>query len=195
MGYFPAFLRFDDKKVLLIGGGAVAYEKLLHLLDFTKNISVISLDVCANIQAVIESNDLTYHDRAYKRGDIASYDIVVVAVNDISLQTDIYIESREYRCLCNFVDLPQNCDFTFGSYIKKDDLVVAISTSGVSPALAKQLKLYLQDFIPSSIIKFLEEMRHLRETLPKGKERMELLSQKAKEYINNLKNQNPEHNK
>lgn len=195
MSYFPAFLRFDNKKVLLIGGGAVAYEKLLHLVDFTKSISVIALDICQDTKRLIESNDLTYHNRAYKKGDIAGYDIVVVAVNDISLQIDIYIESRGHRCLCNFVDLPQNCDFTFGSYIKRDDLVIAISTSGASPALAKGLKLYLQDFIPSSITKFLEEMRHLRETLPKGKERMELLSQKAKEYINNLKNHNPEHNK
>lgn len=188
MSYFPAFLKFDDKKVLLVGGGAVAYDKLLHLLDFTKNISIIALDVCVNTREIIESNELVYHNRAYKKGDIASFDIVVVAVDDISLQQEIYHESREYRCLCNFVDLPQNCDFSFASYIKRDDLVVAISTSGASPALAKELRSYLQDFIPTGISKVLDEMRRLRETMPKGKERMQTLSQMAKEYIDSLRN-------
>ncbi len=81
------------------------------------------------------------------------------------------------------MDSVDYCDFIFPSYIKKDDLTIAISTSGASPALAKHLRIYLSKLIPSSISAFLNEMKKLRKTLPKGKERMKMLDKKAKRYF------------
>ncbi|MCK4737412.1 MAG: bifunctional precorrin-2 dehydrogenase/sirohydrochlorin ferrochelatase, partial [Sulfurimonas sp.] len=80
------------------------------------------------------------------------------------------------------------CDFIFPSYVKKDDLTVAISTSGASPAMAKHLRIYLQNLIPSGISEFLVEMKNLRKTLPKGKERMKMLDKKAEDYIKTWSN-------
>jgi len=109
--------------------------------------------------------------------------VVIVAVDDIPLQAEIFQESKEYNCLCNSVDSVDYCDFIFPSYIKKDDLTIAISTSGASPAMAKHLKLYLKEMIPDSISDFLKEMKQLRRTIPKGKERMKMLDEKAQNYI------------
>jgi precorrin-2 dehydrogenase/sirohydrochlorin ferrochelatase len=86
------------------------------------------------------------------------------------------------------VDSVDYCDFIFPSYIKKDDLTIAVSTSGASPAMAKHLRQYLQNLIPESIGEFLKEMRNLRKTLPKGKERMKMLDEKAKKYIEDWSN-------
>ncbi len=183
MAYFPAFVKLDNKKILIVGGGKIAYEKLGHLLDFTPSISLIAKEFCDDIISVIEDNTLEYDQRAYRTGDIKGFDIIIIAVDNLSLQAEIYGESRQYRSLCNAVDSVDYCDFIFPSYIKKGDLTLAISTSGASPALAKQLRIYLQKIIPDSITEFLSEMKSLRKNLPKGKERMLLLEEKAKKYV------------
>lgn len=185
MSYFPAFLKLDDKKILIVGGGKIAYEKLGHLLDFTPNISVVSLEVCDEMKREIEEKNLHFEKRGYKKGDIKEFAVVIVAIDDIPLQAEIFKESKEYKCLCNCVDSSEYCDFIFPSYIKSGDLTVAISTSGASPAVAKQLKAYIKSLIPSDIGEFLQEMKKLRESLPKGRERMKMLEMKAKEYFNN----------
>ncbi|MBW6488798.1 bifunctional precorrin-2 dehydrogenase/sirohydrochlorin ferrochelatase [Sulfurimonas sp.] len=183
MSYFPAFLKLDNKKILIVGGGCIAFEKLEHLLDFTSDISIIALKLSPDMKRVIEARGLYFEKRAYNEGDIKDFAVVIVAVDDIGLQARIFAESKNYNCLCNSVDSVDYCDFIFPSYVKKDDLTIAISTSGASPAVAKHLRKYLQKLIPASIGDFLQEMKELRKTLPKGKERMKMLDKKAEDYI------------
>lgn len=188
MSYFPAFLKLDNKKILIVGGGYIAYEKLEHLLDFTSDISIIALELSADMKRVIEEKGLNFEKRGYEKGDIKDFAVVIVAVDDIPLQAQIFAESKNYNCLCNSVDSVDYCDFIFPSYIKKDDLTIAVSTSGASPAVAKHLRKYLQELIPSSIGEFLQEMKDLRKSLPKGKERMKMLDKKAEDYIKTWSN-------
>ncbi len=183
MSYFPAFIKLDYKKILIVGGGYIAYEKLDHLLDFTHDIYIIALELSDEMLSRIKKENLGFEKRAYKDGDIKNFSVVIVAIDDIPLQAEIFKESKNYNCLCNAVDSVEYCDFIFPSYIKKDDLTIAVSTSGSSPAMAKHLRIYLQQLIPDGIGKFLEEMKSLRKSLPKGKERMKMLDEKAKKYI------------
>lgn len=188
MSYFPAFLKLDNKKILIVGGGKIAYEKLDHLLDFTDDITVIASELSTQMQERIEQEKLPFEKRAYQAGDIEGFAVVIVAVDDIPLQSAIFNESKRYNCLCNAVDSVDYCDFIFPSYVKQGELTIAISTSGASPALAKHLRRYLQGLIPSNISEFLDEMKQLRRTLPKGKERMHMLDKKAENYIKNWRN-------
>ncbi|WP_297443742.1 bifunctional precorrin-2 dehydrogenase/sirohydrochlorin ferrochelatase [Sulfurimonas sp.] len=183
MSYFPAFLKLEGKKILIVGGGNIAYEKLEKLLDFTTDIHIVAVEFSQMMTAKIKEKGLTYEQRTYKKGDIAEVAIVIIAVDDISLQAEIFEESKEYKCLCNAVDSVNYCDFIFPSYMKEGDLTIAVSTSGASPAMAKYLRTYLQELIPKNIGRFLQEMKVLRLTLPKGKERMKTLDEKAKNYI------------
>ncbi|WP_457744252.1 precorrin-2 dehydrogenase/sirohydrochlorin ferrochelatase family protein [Sulfurimonas sp.] len=183
MGYFPAFLKLDNKKILLVGGGNVAYEKLIHLLDFSKNIDILSKNFSDEMRYKIDEMNLKYEQRTYLKGDISEYAIVVIAIDDITLQSEIFEESKNYKCLCNAVDSVDYCDFIFPSYIKEGALTIAVSTSGTSPAMAKHLRRYLQNLIPQNINDFLQEMKELRKSLPKGKKRMKMLDEKAKRYI------------
>ena len=170
-------------RILIVGGGNIAHEKLVHLLDFTHDIDIITQECSESMREVVEQHAIVCELRPYKEGDIDGYGIVIVAVDDIGLQEQIYRESKRYDCLCNAVDSIDYCDFIFPSYIKKGDLTIAVSTSGASPAMAKHLRIFLEKLIPESITEFLIQMRLLRKRFPKGKERMKMLDAKAKEYI------------
>jgi precorrin-2 dehydrogenase/sirohydrochlorin ferrochelatase len=184
MAYFPAFIKLDDINILIVGGGYIASEKLEHLLDFTSNIKVIAPYLSDHMKDMITTNDLKYEDRKYLKKDIDDFAIVVVAVDDISLQKEIFQEAKLLpKCLVNSVDSVNYCDFIFPSYVKKGDLTIAVSTSGSSPAIAKHLRIYLETIIPNSIVEFLKEMKSLRISIPKGKERMKLFDKKSKDYI------------
>jgi precorrin-2 dehydrogenase/sirohydrochlorin ferrochelatase len=157
------------------------------MLDFTSNIAVIAPELSEHMREMIDTNALSYESRIYKEGDIDGFGIVIVAVDDIPVQASVYEEAKVKGILCNAVDSVDYCDFIFPSYIKNGDLTIAVSTSGASPAVAKHLRRFLESIIPPSISDFLKEMKTLRSTLPKGKDRMMLLDEKAKDYFKNLR--------
>ncbi len=186
MSYFPAFLNIDNKKILLVGGGKIAKDKIEKLLDFTKNITIISQNISPEIRTYIEDFQLKFLEREYEKGDIEGFYMVIVAVDDINLQKEIYYESRGKNILINSVDLIEYCDFIFPAYIKKGDLTISISTSGQSPAIAKYLKRFILKLLPKDLESFLQSMKECRKSIVKGKERMKILDKKAKDYFDKL---------
>ena len=183
MSYFPMFMDMQRLKVLVVGGGAIATEKLEKLVDFTKEITVIALRIEPQAQALIATHGLTVYQRAYETGDIEGFDIVIVATDTVALHKAIYEESRGSRILVNSVDNTDYCDFIFPSYIKRDDLTIAFSTGGASPAFAKQIRRHFENVIPDSVGEFLKKMKALRTTMPKGKERMNYFDTLVAEYF------------
>ena len=184
MAYFPAFLQLESKRILLVGGGAIALEKLEKLLDFSKEITIIASEISEEIVRTAKDHCLTLLQRPYHKGDISGFDIVIVATDTIDLHKAIFEESRNSRILVNSVDDTRYCDFIFPSYIKRGDLTIAFSTSGASPAFAKHIRRYFQELIPENVDEFLEKMKQLRKELPKGKERMKKFDIMAKDFIN-----------
>ena len=183
MAYFPMIYNLENKKVLVVGGGNIATEKLEKLVDFTKEITVIAKEVSLECNQLIKEHCLSLYQRPYKEGDIDGFDIVIVATDDIKLQEDIYKESRNKHILVNSVDNTKYCDFLFPSYIKRGDLTIAFSTSGASPAFAKHLRRYFEKAIPDGVEEFLSKLKNLRKTMPKGKERMAYFEKLVSEYF------------
>ena len=183
MAYFPMFIAMENVKVLVVGGGTIATEKLEKIVDFTKEVTVIAAEISPEAQRVISDHCLTLYQRPYRKGDIESFDIVIVATDTVELHRAIYEESRPLRILVNSVDNTDYCDFIFPSYIKEGDLTIAFSTSGASPAFAKQIKQYFRERIPENIDDFLQNMKHLRTKLPKGRERMQKFEEMVREYM------------
>jgi len=179
------YMDMDNLRVLLVGGGVIATEKLEKLIDFTKEITIITKELSPEADIIIKDNSLTLYQRAYRQGDIDDFDIVIVATDGVELHKSIYEESRGSRVLVNSVDNTAYCDFIFPSYIKRGDLTISFSTSGASPAFAKQIRAYFQNIIPDNIEEFLNEMKRLRTILPKGKERMKKFENIVSNYISN----------
>ena len=183
MSFFPMFMDMKNLKVLVVGAGYIATEKLEKLIDFTKEITVIALRVEEDAKCLIDENALTLYQRAYKTGDIEGFDIVIVATDTVALHKAIYEESRGSRILVNSVDNVEYCDFIFPSYVKKEDLTIAFSTGGASPAFAKQIRQHFEKIIPENVGAFLTKMRSLGVTMPKGKERMQYFESLVEEYF------------
>ena len=183
MSFFPMYMDMQDLKVLLVGGGAIATEKLEKLVDFTKEITVITSEISMEADRLIKDHCLTLYQRAYKKGDIHGFDIVIVATDTVALHKAIYEESRGSRILVNSVDNTDYCDFIFPSYVQKGDLTIAFSTGGASPAFAKQIRRHFENIIPDSVADFLTKMKGLRSTMPKGKERMVYFDSLVEKYF------------
>jgi len=183
MSFFPSYINLNNKKILLVGGGDIALEKLEKLIDFTQDISIIAKEVSTKFLNFATRYQIPIIQKTYQEGDIDGFDIVIVATNTISLHQEIYQESRDSRILVNSVDNTAYCDFIFPSYIKNGDLTISISTSGASPAMAKRVRIYIEKLIPSNIGEFLKEMKSLRKTMPKGKERMKFFEEKSNKFI------------
>lgn len=183
MSYFPLFLKLEDKKVLIVGGGIVANRKLEKALEFTKSIKIVSLKCIDLVTKNANSFNLVVEEKAYELNDINGFDIVIVATDNIDLQKQIYKDTREKNILFNCSDIEELNDFVFPSYIKEGDLTIAISTNGSSPSFSRKLKAYIKNILPDDVKEFLQEQKYLRKTLPKGKTRMEEFKSRVNEYF------------
>jgi len=177
------YMDMQDLKVLVVGGGYIATEKLEKLVDFTKEITVIASEISVEANQLVKDHCLTLYQRAYRKGDIDNFDIVIVATDTVELHKAIYEESRGSRVLVNSVDNTDYCDFIFPSYVQKGDLTIAFSTGGTSPAFAKYIRRHFEKIIPDSVGDFLKKMKDLRSTMPKGKERMQYFDTLVEKYF------------
>jgi len=183
MSYFPAFIQLEEKRILLVGGGRIASEKLEKLLDFTTDITILATKISDEVSETASRHSLETVTREYRRGDIEGYDIVVVATDTVELHREIFEESRDSRIMVNSVDDTAYCDFIFPSYLKRGDLTIAFSTSGASPAFAKHIRRYFENIVPESTSAFLDRMKSLRNELPKGEERMKKFDEMVREFM------------
>jgi len=181
--FFPAFISLENKKILIVGGGKIAYDKLEKLLFFTTDIKIISKEFDENLLKLAKENGINCQKKEYSLDILDGIDIVIVCVDDLEIHKKVFEDSRDKRILVNSVDKKEFCDFIFPSFIKRGDLTIAISTNGSSPAISRYLKKYIENKLPSGIDEFFQEMKRLRNTLPKGKNRMQILSKKAKDFF------------
>ena len=183
MSFFPIYIDLKNLKILVVGGGHIASEKIEKLIPFTKKITIITSETSMEIHTLIRDHGLILHQRAYEKGDIEGFDLVVIATNTLELHKTIYEESRASRIFVNSVDSTKYCDFIFPAYVQKGDLTIAFSTGGASPAFTKKMRQYFEKNIPNSVAFFLEKMKSLRATMPKGKERMKYFDALVERYF------------
>jgi len=166
---FPIFVKFNSLRVLLVGGGAVALEKLDALIKGNPDLKlrIIAKELIASEikdrLKIMPNTKLSI--RKYEKQDLKNTDLVIVAANNDKLNHKIRKQCRKRNILVNVADTPDLCDFYLGSIIKKGDLKIAISTNGKSPTLAKRMRQYLEEAIPDDIQFLMDNLRELRNQL------------------------------
>ena len=138
--YYPVYLDLTDKLCLVIGGGAVAEDKIAKLKGFGARISVISPVLTPSLQACAERGELEWHPREYQPGDLRGVFLGIAATNRRDVNESIFKEATELGVLMNVVDKPDQCSFIAPSVVKRGEVTLAISTGGASPALARKLR-------------------------------------------------------
>jgi siroheme synthase-like protein len=147
MGYYPIFLEMTGRPCLVVGGGAVAEGKVKGLLAAEANVTVVSPDLTAQLQALLASGRTAWLSRPYRDGDLAGFEVCMIATDDGAVNAAVAAEGRRRGVWVNAADDPANCDFILPSVVRQGSIVVAASTGGSSPALARRLREELTDFL------------------------------------------------
>lgn len=147
MQYFPLFHRLSDKTILVVGGGDIAARKI-HLLQRSGcRIQVVA----PSILPVIANNpNCDCELRSFDPADIDGKALVVSATDIEEVNQRVSKESRARGVLVNVVDSPELCDVIFPSIVDRDPLIIAITSSGQAPVLARSVRAKLESTIPAS---------------------------------------------
>jgi siroheme synthase-like protein len=165
---FPVFVKLNQLRTLLIGGGNVALEKLNAIINnsLEAKITVVAETVLPEIYLLPNQHlNLTITQKSYDANDLNDIDIVFVATNNNALNEKIVAEAHQRGLLVNVADKPALCDFYLGSIVQKGALKIAISTNGKSPTMAKRLKEVLNNAIPSTIEESITNLHSIRNGL------------------------------
>ena len=165
---FPVFLKANQLKVLIVGGGFVALEKLTALWSNSQEAEVrlVAPEIKNEIRDFLQlGKKLHIEERKFEKSDLEGVDWVIIAVGELGLSEAIRIEAKKQNLLVNVADKPNLCDFYLGSIVTKGNLKLAISTNGKSPTFAKRLKQVLNESLPDNIEHSLDNLNRLRENL------------------------------
>ncbi len=189
--YYPAFLNLKGKKVIVIGGGKVAERKAFTLLKTGADVTIISPEVTKRIEREKLKGRIKHISRQYKKSDSKKTFLIIGATDSQEINKKV---SQDAPCLVNVVDSPSLCNFIVPSVIKRGSLIIAISTSGISPALSKSLRRELEKLYSPEFAKYLRLLEKIRQKaikeIPDKKERTEFLKSLASEEIIKLLRKN-----
>jgi precorrin-2 dehydrogenase/sirohydrochlorin ferrochelatase len=145
MKYYPVHLDINNRNCIVVGGGGVGTRKVKTLLDCGARVTVVSLEVSPHLQDLAASGDIILAQRSYKSDDLSGMFLVIGATDDEKLNKQISSDADRRNMLCNIADRPEVCNFILPAIVHRDDLVITISTSGQSPAMAKKLRKTLEN--------------------------------------------------
>lgn len=162
---YPVFLNLKDRLCVVVGGGNVAERKVQGLLHTGAKIKVISPELTETLHTLNEEGKIIWIPRGYQPGDLQGAFLVITATNNPQVQKEVFQEAEERGIPCNIVDNPQLCSFIVPSLIRRGELIIAISTSGASPAVAKRLREQLELLFSEEFSLYLKVMRLIREEI------------------------------
>ena len=162
MSYYPVFLQLENKIALVVGGGKVAQRKVETLLRYGASIHVVSKVLTDKLKQLIEINKVRLLGEEMREEFLDGAFIVIAATDDKELNSKVSESARKRGLLVNAVDQPADCNFIVPSIVRKGALSIAISTSGMSPALAKKIRKELDGQFGNEYETFLNVMGSLR---------------------------------
>jgi len=145
MSNFPICLNIEGQLCVVIGGGRVAERKVRSLLACGGLVKVISPALSPGLRQLLAQGAISWKEGPYREGDLEQGVLVVAATDDTAVQVQAYREARSRNVPINVADKPAYCTFTLPAVVRRGDLTIAIATNGKSPALAKRLRMQLEE--------------------------------------------------
>jgi len=183
---YPIFLKLNNLKVLIVGGGYVAEEKLSFLLKSSPDahITIVSPMFREGTLGLSKNGDVSLIYDTYSKKYLKGNHIIIATTDIPDVNIKIYNHCKEKGILVNVADNPQYCDFYMGGIVTKGNVKVAISTNGKSPTMAKRLRQFFEDVIPENIDDLVKNLNVYRKTI-KGdfENKVETLNEFTKKII------------
>lgn len=165
MSFYPIMIQLEGMKVVVVGGGEVAQRKIDTLLDYHADVHVVSRDLTPKLNKYLEEQRVKLSGREFKESHLDGAFVVIAATDDPLLNRRVSETASARGLLINAVDQPADCNFIVPSILKRGDLLVAVSTSGKSPAFAKKVREELERQFSGEYGSFLVLMGCLREEI------------------------------
>jgi precorrin-2 dehydrogenase/sirohydrochlorin ferrochelatase len=181
--YYPIFLELGGRPVAVVGGGKVAERKVRSLIRAQAAVRVISPKLTPGLERLAAKGKVTVTRRGYRKGDLERAALVFAATDNPATQRAVRRDAKAAGAFVNLADNPRESSFLVPALFSQGDLLVAISTSGASPALARRLRHQLQKTVGSEYRTYLRFMREARrqvmEQVPDPRQRARILRKLA----------------
>ncbi|MDH5300080.1 MAG: SAM-dependent methyltransferase [Gammaproteobacteria bacterium] len=148
MEYFPIFLQLTQQRVLVVGAGDVAARKVGLLLKAGADVFVVAPQCCGAILSWRDRGEVSVAMRTFCVDDLHGVALVIAATNDANINAQVSELAKQRHLPVNVVDSPALCSFVMPAIIDRSPLMVAVSSGGSAPVLARMLRARLEALIP-----------------------------------------------
>jgi precorrin-2 dehydrogenase/sirohydrochlorin ferrochelatase len=162
---FPMFLKLDGRPCLVVGAGSIGEQKIRSLIDCGARVHVVAPSASAAVTEAASRGTLAWSQRDFTLSDLDGVFLVVAATSSVEVNHAIYRAAQEKGILCNVVDDPPHCDFFYPAVVRRGHFQIAISTGGLSPALAQRVRKQFEEEFPPVYGIWLDELGKKRATL------------------------------
>jgi precorrin-2 dehydrogenase len=183
MELFPISVCLEGRKVLVVGAGTVGAARAEGLLRAGAGVHVVAPRATEWVRSNASEQKLHWHAREFTADDLEGMFLVVAATDSPGVNQEVFHTAAARRVLCNVVDDPEHCDFFYPAVVRRGALQIAVSTGGMSPALAHRLRVELEEKFRPEYEEWVDEVGRQRgeillRDLPDS-QRRELLEQIA----------------
>jgi siroheme synthase-like protein len=156
--YYMACLDLRGRSCLVVGGGRVATEKVHGLLDCDARVTVVA----SQVDDALSRLPVRLVRRPFEPGDVEGHLLVIAGTNDRAVNETISHEAAVRSIFCNVADDPELCSFILPAIVRRDPIVVGVSTGGASPALAQRIRSDIAELVGPEHARFARELAALR---------------------------------
>ncbi len=144
MRYYPVNLDVQDRECLVVGGGSVGERKVKTLLECGARLTVVTTHATEHLQTLASEGLIGLETRGYEPSDLDGKFLVIGATDSDEVNEKVSKDAARRGLLCNIADRPQACSFVLPAIVRQGDLLLAISTSNKSPAVARRVRQNLE---------------------------------------------------
>jgi len=149
--FMPIAIDVGKKKIVLIGGGRIALQKVEVLMRYTNNLHIVAPEVCRSIKV----KGVSYIEKKYELSDLDDAFIVYACTNISDLNRTVAEDCRDRNILINVVDNPAMCDFVTPAIYKKDYVSIAVTSNAQSVLKSIEVRNKIKNFLENDPIPIL----------------------------------------
>lgn len=155
-------LNLKNRMCIVLGGGRVAYRKILPLLKSEAVVKVIAPEVCDEILELIHSEKIYWIREKYSRENLQRGFLFFAATNDPAVNDRASYQAKLLGMLVNNATNPNDSDFAVPATIKRENFSVAVTTDNISPAFSRFARQKIEKIFPESTSEFLQRLEKIR---------------------------------